>query len=1005
MLSITKINSAKNQTKKLGGDGYLDYLGAPSTRQRGDFDDYARGKHPELGPPPFWACSGKDALGLGEIAEPEQVERLSRGFHPLTGAPLTQGAGDAHVMGLDMTFSAPKDVSVVFAGADAATRAELVACLHEAARAALGYAEQASITRHGRAGAIRQFADASIAACYTHFASRALDPQLHVHAFLFNAGKRANFDEWSALEQRPQFDRKMATGALFRVELAARLRECGFLIAADGPYFQIVGVTDEQRRAMSKRSQEIAENLSDAGALTASLSAARDVAAVNTRSAKSEPPLPELLNRFDRMASELGLMPETVAAMRSREATPSPRGQTAERGLALGEETPERDACPAFRIDHAELLARLTEKQSCATPQEALALICEKAMAQWSAAECLAELDRFMEFERVVQLGMTERLTPVFTSRATLELEATISRRVRDGASNLRHRVDPRLVDARFDALETELRSALGVGVSLDQQRAAALHVVAETGNHVLVEGWAGTGKTTLLRAVAGAYQDAGFSVVGCCQSAAAAQNLNRETGVASRTIASLLLSIQNGRARLDERSILLLNEAGMVGSREFGLLQDAARAAGAKFIAVGDSKQLQPIEAGGIFCALASEHGAAQISIIRRQRTDFEPLFAWLEGAGAKRSGVRREHVAAMRALPDESKLEALAALGEKSAWLRQTIEKWRERFDHEWLRDAVELFATGNAAPALRLLDAHGRLRLSQSQSAAAESLVAAWAADKTTLPKKMMIAGTRAEVAELNARARAVLVERGDVRDGDGLEIEIKRRDDTTAIKRFAAGDRIVFTQNDRELGVAIGATGTIAVIQPTVRGPELIVALDDPNAREKSRVRIPEAFGRFDHAYCLTNAKSQGRTVDSAYVLANAMADREWTYVAASRSRFATTLFVDASAIAMGDPESHLSRPDETFDRDQAVDALARRMSRSRAKGTTLDYPMPTQGESATAQIKTPEPTRAPTHSTLEASTRETLSQEQKEALRELAGIRRDHPRETAPELCR
>jgi len=474
---------------------------------------------------------------------------------------------------------------------------------------------------------------------------------------------------------------------------------------------------------------------------------------------------------------------------------------------------------------------------------------------------------------------------------------------------------------------------------------------------------------------------------------------------VASRTIASLLLSIQNGRARLDERSILLLDEAGMVGSREFGLLQDAARVAGAKFIAVGDAKQLQPIEAGGIFRALSSEHGAAQISVIRRQRTDFEPLFDWLVGAGAKSSGVSREQVEAMRGLPDESKLEALAALGETNAWLRQAIEKWRERFDHEWLRDAVELFATGNAMPALRLLDAHGRLRFSQSQTAAAESLVASWAADKTELPKKLMIAGTRAEVAELNARARKVLVERGDVRDADGLEIEIKRRDDTTETKRFAVGDRLVFTQNNRELGVENGATGTIADIRPSACGPQLIVALDDPNARGESRVRIPEAFGRFDHAYCLTNAKSQGRTVDSAYVLASAMADREWTYVAASRSRFATTLFVDASAMLMGDPESHLPVADDALDRERVFEALARRMSRSHAKGTTLDFQPVAHGKRIEGSMPKPAPTREPIRPMRGAGEIEKLSPEQREALRALAGIRHRRRQGNTSELIR
>ena len=123
MLSIMKINSAANQTAKgsAEGKGYLHYLGGSGTRDRTDFDDYARGKENSEGPPPFWACKGAALLGLDSIAEAEQVERLAKGFHPITGEPLVLGAGAKHVMGLDMTFSAPKDFSAVFAGADSAS--------------------------------------------------------------------------------------------------------------------------------------------------------------------------------------------------------------------------------------------------------------------------------------------------------------------------------------------------------------------------------------------------------------------------------------------------------------------------------------------------------------------------------------------------------------------------------------------------------------------------------------------------------------------------------------------------------------------------------------------------------------------------------------------------------------------------------------------------------------------------------------------------------------------
>ena len=922
MLSIAKINSAASQNAGGSqGKGYLHYLGGPMERtrdrERSDFDDYARGGALE-GPPPFWACKGSALLGLDAMAEAEQVERLARGFHPVTGEPLVKGAGDAHVMGLDMTFSAPKDFSAVFAGADQSTKEALIECLQGAAREALGYAESASVSRHGHGGRAKQSIEAGVAACYTHFASRALDPQLHVHAFLFNVGKRRLMDEWSAIEQKPQFERKLATGILFRAELASRLAGLGFEIVPAGPYFAIQGINEEQREALSRRSREISERLRE-NAVEGLDAAARDKAALDTRAGKAEPPLAELLGQFESRAAELGITPEAVRGM--RHAAPA----------------------EAFELDHAQLLDDLMAEKSCATAHEALALICEKAMGRWSAARCLSELDAFLQSEQVARLGYTEMLSEVFSSKAAVDLEARISARVDAGKASSKHRLPAAAIDAHFDRLEEELRTKLGVGVSLAQQRKAALHIACETGSHAFVEGWAGTGKTTMLKAVGEAYKAAGFSLQGCCQSAAASQNLARETGIPSRTIASLLLSIQEGRLRLSEKSILILDEAGMVGSREFDLLQGHAAEAGVKLVCVGDPKQLQPIEAGGIFRSLMEIHGKAEISNIQRQRTDFAPLLDWLQAQASKAgSPILARHVDALRAAPEDCRHEAVAQLCASHPKTAKAFERWQARFDFSWLREAVQSFAKGEAAHALELLESKKRLKLLPSSDQAMDALIEAWAADKTSLGRKAMVAATRAEVAALNAKARSMLAERGIVRDGAGLEAEIIHRDETTDTRRFAPGDRIVFTKNDRGLGVANGVAGRIESIRLDPFSPSMVVELDDANERGETRVEIPMAFGRFDHAYCLTNHKSQGRTFDAAYVLANpGMSDREWTYVAASRSRFATTLFVDASALGLAKTEGHeASQPKAS--RKQAIAALAVRMSRSGAKGTTLDY---------------------------------------------------------------
>ena len=395
---------------------------------------------------------------------------------------------------------------------------------------------------------------------------------------------------------------------------------------------------------------------------------------------------------------------------------------------------------------------------------------------------------------------------------------------------------------------------------------------------------------------------------------------------------------------RLTAKSALILDEAGMVGSREFALLQSEALNAGAKLISVGDPKQLQPIGAGGIFKALIERHGKAELSAIQRQRTDHAPLMDWvLSGKAARALKLPKERFEAIKGLPEEARMPALTALAEADPKLSRALDRWRARFDHEWMREAVSELARGEAESALRRMDERGRLRLISGERAVLTDLISEWDRDKTELKGKALIAATRAEVRALNLMARDRLIERGLVRAAESITAQVLDREGNSEPREFAPGDRIVFTQNDKPLGVVNGATGTLRAIERGQSGELLLaVELDGPNARNETTVMIPAEFGRFDHAYCLTNHKSQGRTFDSAHVLVNpAMVDREWAYVAASRSRFATTLYADSTALRPIDPDGHqVAAP--VRGRDDLISDLAARMRRSRAKGTTLDW---------------------------------------------------------------
>ncbi|QDD65585.1 hypothetical protein EJD96_16170 [Herbaspirillum seropedicae] len=934
MLSIAKINSAYNQTKHSATTpgGYLFYLQSSGTRQRTDFLDYLNPIQSVTEPQPFWSGSGIREFDLADQVDLNQVEKLAFGYSPKDGQSLVRGAGALHVMGIDMTFSAPKDVSAIFAAADTVTQSAINECMQKAVRSAIDYTQSISVTRHGAAGRIKKKVSSIIAACYPHFASRAIQPQLHVHAFLFNLGKRSESKEWSALDNKAQFDHKLATGMLFRVDLAYHIAQLGFEVIPDGQYFKIKGISDHQRQALSKRRAEIQAFMDDHEGKT-SLDA--DIAALNTRSAKAEPPYFELIEKFRDMVKALGLTHEYVESLQSQF---------------------HRTSIVEFPLSHQDLLDELTQTRSTVKAQDVLHLICKKMMGLWSAEQCREHLKKFLQYEEVLHLGNTEHLTNVITSRFMYEKERAIVDRVERGRDAKAFSIRQETVTRFFDDLRDDLSHSTGHEVNLEEQEAAAQYIFSSQGTHAFVVGSAGTGKTTLLKAVANIYRSENYELVGCAQAASAALNLTREAGIPSLTIASLLLRHQKGNLSFSANTILVLDEAGMVGSREFDLLQTAVVEAGGKMVCVGDYKQHASIEAGGIFRSLVEKFGGAHITKIQRQRTDFSPIYRVLgDSSSNRKSLISNEQLTAIKSLSVIEQSAALDALAGGSALLASLIRPWQSKFDFHWMREVVDQFSQGHAEEALTNMAVKGQIYMEPDRERAMAALVEEWKKDDRALKDKVIIAGLRNEVAALNQQAREHLIAAGHLDRDQARILPLLQRDGRLDHREFIPGDRIVITKNNPALGLINGATGTFLEFD----GQNFLsVQLDEPNAKGASRILIPTAFHHLDHSYSLTTFKSQGRTFDSAYVFVNpVMAHREWIYVAASRTRYRTALYVPENEIGQSQTDELQHQEEKREDELTSIQKLSRCLARSQIKSTTLDY------EEA-QNLNVPEPTPPP-----------------------------------------
>eukprot|EP01037_Dinobryon_pediforme_P016628 gene16628-16810_t len=443
----------------------------------------------------------------------------------------------------------------------------------------------------------------------------------------------------------------------------------------------------------------------------------------------------------------------------------------------------------------------------------------------------------------LVALGKDGAGRERFSTREMLATEQRLERSAEQIAGRGQHRVSPASRDMALAASEAR-------GLALAGSQRDALDHITGREDLALVVGYAGTGKSAMLGVAREAWEASGYQVRGAALSGIAAESLEAGSGIGARTIASLEHGWARGRDVLTARDVLVIDEAGMIGSRQMERVLSAADLAGAKVVLVGDAEQLQAIEAGAAFRALTERHGAAEITEIRRQQ----------EG----------------------------------------------------WQREATRELATGRTGAALDRYEAAGMLRGHETREAARSALVDGWDAVRQARPdaSQVMLAHTRADVAELNQLARARMRDAGAL--GADQVVQTERGE-----RAFAPGDRVMFLRNERSMGVKNGSLGTVEKID----GASLDVRLDGADRRE---VRFDlKDYAQIDHGYASTIHKSQGVTVDHGHLLASDGLDRHAAYVGMSRHR--ETLAVHYGA-------------DDFKDRDQ----LTRTLGRERAKDTTLDY---------------------------------------------------------------
>ncbi|MBW9116387.1 Ti-type conjugative transfer relaxase TraA [Rhizobium cauense] len=289
-----------------------------------------------------------------------------------------------------------------------------------------------------------------------------------------------------------------------------------------------------------------------------------------------------------------------------------------------------------------------------------------------------------------------------YTTRELIRVEAQMANEALWLSQRSSHAVKPAVLNGVFshhDRLS-------------DEQKTAIEHV---TGSERIaaVIGRAGAGKTTMMKAAREAWEAAGYRVVGGALAGKAAEGLEKEAGIASRTLSAWELRWDQQRDRLDENTVFVLDEAGMVSSRQMARFVDAVTERGAKLVLIGDPEQLQPIEAGAAFRAISERIGYAELGTIYRQR--------------------------------------------------------------EQWMRDASLDLARGNVSAALDAYTQRNFVRTGWTKDEVITSLIADWDREYDPTKTTLILAHRRVDVRLLNEMARGKLVDRGVIEVGHAFKSE--------------------------------------------------------------------------------------------------------------------------------------------------------------------------------------------------------------------------------------
>jgi conjugative relaxase-like TrwC/TraI family protein len=824
--------------------------------------------------PGRWYGAGANALGLEGEASVTGFQAMFEGRDPDSGEPLGRPHGRNAVPAFDVVLRPTKSVSILYGLGDPTTGQAVLQAHHAGLAEAVGYLDEHLGARRGHGGVQHVSGQGLLAVGFDHRTSREGDPLLHTHLVIANRVQGPD-GRWTALDGRDLYRHRLAADAIYRATYQRELvRTLGVEWTAADTHGnrELQGMPKALVHGFSKRTDQVDAELdrlvADGRERTPRLVKWTVHA---TRKPKQHETADTLYGRWRAEATERGVDPDTlVREVTGR--TPPDRNQDRRVSEEVAGQLSDRLADPTGLTATASTFAR---------PDVLVALGAGLAGAERTELEELA--DRFLA-ERAVSVVADRALEERRWSTPEL---LRVEQRLVAAATN---RTDEQTAVASHQAV----REALAAHPTAGTDQEAMVRDLCQGGHGVaLVVGRAGTGKTFALGIARHAWQLDDYRLLASAPTGIATMSLQGEGFEDVATCDRLLADLGHGREQLDGRTVLVVDEAGMLGSRKLARLLDHAQQAQAKVVLVGDDRQLAAIDAGGGFRALRLRMGASELTENRRQQ--------------------------------------------------------------QAWEREALDLVRSGLVEEAVAAYQAQDRVVAADSKPAATLALLQDWwaafqEAEQDPAQEVIVLAARRAEVDRLNTACQELLAARGRLGQ-ERLQVEDRQLavgdrvvcgHNAIAELGVANGSRGTITALDpdaRTLTIRLDGNDGREVILPRSY-------LDGRGREERNR--------RVDLAYATTGHRTQGLTRGRALVRLTGSEDVNWLYAQLSRARQDTRLYAVVGPEPQGAGELDLPDRDQPDGYLQLAQALSRAGGQILAMDTPSS---PNLARLSTAELRT------------------------------------------------